>query len=39
MWQSGDWNGLDAATRVFLFSGLVLIVNHLPFGQTRQTDA
>ncbi|MER6677811.1 DUF2165 domain-containing protein [Streptomyces sp. NPDC000983] len=30
MWQSGDWNGLDAATRVFLFSGLVLLVNHLP---------
>ena len=30
MWQSGDWNGLDAATRVFLFSGVVLIVNHLP---------
>ncbi|MDC0772226.1 DUF2165 domain-containing protein [Streptomyces sp. HD] len=40
MWQSGDWNGLDAATRVFLFSGLVLVVNHLPFGQGRQqTDA
>lgn len=39
MWQSGDWNGLDAATRVFLFSGLVLVVNHLPFGQARQTDA
>ncbi|MEU0246789.1 DUF2165 domain-containing protein [Streptomyces sp. NPDC006235] len=30
MWQSKSWNGLDAATRVFLFSGLVLIVNHLP---------
>ncbi|MDT9697198.1 DUF2165 domain-containing protein [Streptomyces sp. P17] len=30
MWQSGDWNGLDAATRVFVFSGIVLIVNHLP---------
>ena len=40
MWQSGDWNGLDAATRVFLFSGLVLVVNHLPFGQGgRKTDA
>ncbi|WP_107082689.1 DUF2165 domain-containing protein [Streptomyces resistomycificus] len=32
MWQSGDWNGLDAATRAFLFSGVVLIVNHLPTG-------
>ncbi|GHI90739.1 DUF2165 domain-containing protein [Streptomyces olivaceus] len=30
MWQSGDWNGLEAATRVFLFSGVVLIVTHLP---------
>ncbi|MFI8892072.1 DUF2165 domain-containing protein [Streptomyces paradoxus] len=29
MWQSEDWNGLDAATRVFLFSGVVLIVNQL----------
>ncbi|MDQ0749200.1 putative small integral membrane protein [Streptomyces africanus] len=35
MWQSKSWNGLDAATRVFLFSGLVLIVNHLP---SRQSD-
>ncbi|MFI2434333.1 DUF2165 domain-containing protein [Streptomyces sp. NPDC018693] len=26
MWQSGDWNGLEAATRVFLVSGVVLIV-------------
>ncbi|MFJ8634032.1 DUF2165 domain-containing protein [Streptomyces sp. NPDC093568] len=34
MWQSGDWNGLDAATRVFLFSGVVLIVNHLPQQQS-----
>jgi predicted small integral membrane protein len=32
MWQSGDWNGLDAATRIFLLSGVVLIVNHLPDG-------
>ncbi|GGY22120.1 DUF2165 domain-containing protein [Streptomyces djakartensis] len=29
MWQSKNWNGLDAATRVFLFSGVVLIVNQL----------
>lgn len=32
MWQSEDWNGLDAATRVFLLSGVVLIVDHLPMG-------
>ncbi|MEU8534088.1 DUF2165 domain-containing protein [Streptomyces parvulus] len=32
MWQSADWNGLDAATRVFLISGVVLIVGHLPSG-------
>ncbi|MFJ3672166.1 DUF2165 domain-containing protein [Streptomyces sp. NPDC090106] len=30
MWQSSDWNGLDAALRVFLLSGIVLIVVHLP---------
>ncbi|MEV7341522.1 DUF2165 domain-containing protein [Streptomyces sp. NPDC093544] len=29
MWQSGDWNGLDAAMRVFLLSGVVLVVIHL----------
>ncbi|MEU0254963.1 DUF2165 domain-containing protein [Streptomyces sp. NPDC006184] len=32
MWQSKSWNGLDAATRVFLISGVALIVNHLPGG-------
>ncbi|MEV6806214.1 DUF2165 domain-containing protein [Streptomyces sp. NPDC051132] len=30
MWQSKSWNGLDAATRIFLISGVALIVNHLP---------
>ncbi|MDX3455720.1 DUF2165 domain-containing protein [Streptomyces sp. ME02-8801-2C] len=30
MWQSEDWNGLEAATRVFLLSGVVLLVLHLP---------
>ncbi|MFJ1809979.1 MULTISPECIES: DUF2165 domain-containing protein [unclassified Streptomyces] len=35
MWQSENWNGLDAATRAFLFGGVVLIVNHLPLGQAR----
>ncbi|SMQ17023.1 Predicted small integral membrane protein [Streptomyces sp. Ag82_O1-12] len=36
MWQSKSWNGLDAATRIFLFSGVVLLVNQLsgPRGQT-----
>ncbi|MDT0614289.1 DUF2165 domain-containing protein [Streptomyces lancefieldiae] len=37
MWQSADWNGLDAATRVFLLSGVVLIVAHLPFGRAEAT--
>ncbi|MGW1211017.1 DUF2165 domain-containing protein [Streptomyces sp. NPDC002499] len=30
MWQSEDWNGLEAAARVFVLSGLVLLVIHLP---------
>jgi len=30
MWQSKSWNGLEAATRVFLLSGLVLVLTHLP---------
>ncbi|MFJ3040953.1 DUF2165 domain-containing protein [Streptomyces tendae] len=37
MWQSEDWNGLDAATRVLLFSGVVLIVAHLPSGEAEAT--
>lgn len=37
MWQSADWNGLDAATRIFLVSGVVLLVNHLPAGQAEPT--
>ncbi|MBT2394949.1 DUF2165 domain-containing protein [Streptomyces sp. ISL-100] len=32
MWQSDDWNGLDAATRNFLVAGLTLVVVHLPAG-------
>ncbi|AOR33731.1 hypothetical protein BFF78_24090 [Streptomyces fodineus] len=36
MWQSKAWNGLQAATRVFLISGVALIVNQLP---SRETDA
>ncbi|WP_226966825.1 DUF2165 domain-containing protein [Streptomyces phaeolivaceus] len=30
MWQSGDWNGLDAALRVFVLSAVVLLVTYLP---------
>lgn len=30
MWQSEDWNGLDAATRIVTLAGLVLVVTHLP---------
>ncbi|MBV2357729.1 DUF2165 domain-containing protein [Streptomyces sp. J2-1] len=30
MWQSKSWNGLDAATRVLLLTGLALIAVHLP---------
>ncbi|MFI9255598.1 DUF2165 domain-containing protein [Streptomyces sp. NPDC053069] len=36
MWQSKTWNGLDAATRVFLLAGVALIVNQLP---ARREDA
>ncbi|MEV8551618.1 DUF2165 domain-containing protein [Streptomyces glaucescens] len=39
MWQSGDWNGLDAATRIFLLSGVVLVVNHLPGAVGREPAA
>ncbi|MFF4659370.1 DUF2165 domain-containing protein [Streptomyces sp. NPDC001381] len=39
MWQSDTWNGLEAATRVFLFSGVVLLVNHLPFTDGPKTAA
>jgi predicted small integral membrane protein len=39
MWQSKSWNGLEAATRVFLMSGVVLIVNHLPSGRSGEADA
>lgn len=34
MWQSQDWNGLDAALRVFVLSGVVLLVVHLPGTRT-----
>ncbi|MER6530043.1 DUF2165 domain-containing protein [Streptomyces sp. NPDC001508] len=30
MWQSKTWNGLEAATRAFLLSGVVLLIVQLP---------
>lgn len=30
MWQSSDWNGLEAAGRNFVLAGLVLLLIHLP---------
>ncbi|MFE4048998.1 DUF2165 domain-containing protein [Streptomyces sp. YIM B13518] len=39
MWQSEDWNGLDAALRVFVLSGVVLLVNHLPVTRAERHDA
>ncbi|MGC5566927.1 DUF2165 domain-containing protein [Streptomyces sp. FR-108] len=38
MWQSEDWNGLDAAMRVFLLSAVVLIVIHLPVDRGAGMD-
>jgi predicted small integral membrane protein len=37
MWQSKTWNGLEAATRVIVFAGFVLIVNHLPLREPERT--
>ncbi|MFE7036506.1 DUF2165 domain-containing protein [Streptomyces sp. NPDC057621] len=39
MWQSEDWNGLDAAVRVFLLSSVVLIAIHLPVDRVAGVDA
>ncbi|MEU9626081.1 DUF2165 domain-containing protein [Streptomyces luteogriseus] len=39
MWQSKSWNGLDAATRIFLFSGVVLLVNQLSAPRTETPAA
>ncbi|MXM68155.1 DUF2165 family protein [Streptomyces sp. HUCO-GS316] len=38
MWQSEDWNGLDAAMRVFLLSGVVLLVVNAPLTQPDPTQ-
>ncbi|MFI8933518.1 DUF2165 domain-containing protein [Streptomyces sp. NPDC053474] len=37
MWQSEDWNGLDAATRVVTLCGIALLVVHLPFVGRRSS--
>lgn len=33
MWQSEDWNGLDAAARNFVLAGFVLLLVHVPSAQ------
>ncbi|MFI9045359.1 DUF2165 domain-containing protein [Streptomyces sp. NPDC053427] len=38
MWQSKAWNGLEAATRNFVFAGIALIVVHLPGAEGRHGD-
>ncbi len=39
MWQSEKWNGLEAATRVFMISGIVLLLIHLlPSASADRTD-
>jgi predicted small integral membrane protein len=37
MWQSKTWNGLDAALRVFILSGVVLLVVQLTDRRTDST--
>ncbi|MET9954385.1 DUF2165 domain-containing protein [Streptomyces sp. NPDC006339] len=37
MWQSSDWNGLDAAARNVALAAFTLLVTHLP--AVRRTDA
>ncbi|MCI3929197.1 DUF2165 domain-containing protein [Streptomyces sp. AN091965] len=37
MWQSEDWNGLDAATRVVTLCGIALLVVQLPFVGRRSS--
>ena len=35
MWQSKDWNGLEAATRNVTLAGIALVVVHLPGAEGR----
>ena len=37
MWQSKTWNGLDAATRVIVLTGVALLVTNLP-GAAPEND-
>ncbi|GGV46391.1 DUF2165 domain-containing protein [Streptomyces spectabilis] len=39
MWQSEDWNGLDAAIRVVTLCGIALLVVQLPFAGRRPYGA
>ncbi|MFH8568316.1 DUF2165 domain-containing protein [Streptomyces sp. NPDC017993] len=39
MWQSKDWNGLEAATRNLTLAGIVLLIIHLPGAAGRHADA
>jgi predicted small integral membrane protein len=39
MWQSQDWNGLDAAMRNVIIAGAALILNHLPTLETADGTA
>ncbi|QDQ16172.1 DUF2165 domain-containing protein [Streptomyces spectabilis] len=39
MWQSEDWNGLDAAIRVVTLCGIALLVVQLPFAGRRSGGA
>ncbi|MDA0566211.1 DUF2165 domain-containing protein [Streptomonospora sp. S1-112] len=39
MWQSEQWNGLDAALQNLLIAGLGLVLAHLPGGRDTETSA
>ncbi|WNO76360.1 DUF2165 domain-containing protein [Streptomyces sp. AM8-1-1] len=39
MWQSSDWNGLDAASRNVMLAAFVLVVIHLPAVGGRDEGA
>ncbi|MGW2921020.1 DUF2165 domain-containing protein [Streptomyces angustmyceticus] len=39
MWQSKDWNGLEAATRNLTVAGIALLVVHLPGAAGKPADA
>ncbi|MDN3295178.1 DUF2165 domain-containing protein [Streptomyces ficellus] len=39
MWQSSDWNGLDAAARNVMLAAFTLVVVHLPSRSRPEGDA